>query len=83
MSDKQIIRRTETRLSHEAAIEIRRNPPRILNYAEAASFTTLSVRKLRQEVATGRIRARQSGKRILFRIEDLEEDLAGLPVVMS
>ena len=77
------IRKTETPLSAEAAIDIRRNPPRIMVYAEAAAFSTLSVRKLRQEVASGRIRARQSGKRILFRLEDLEEDLAAFPIVMQ
>ena len=75
------IRKTETPLPLELAYMIRANPPRIMVYAEAAAFSTFSVRKLREEVATGRIRARHSGKRILFRLEDLEEDLAAYPVV--
>ena len=74
------IRKTETPLPLELAYLIRANPPRILNYAEAAAVTTLSVRKLRQDVKAGRIRARQSGKRIFFRLEDLEEDLAAYPI---
>ena len=75
------IRKTETPLSADAALEIRRNPPRILNYAETSAFSTFSVRKVRQDVQAGKIRARQSGKRIFFRLEDLEEDLAAYPVV--
>ena len=72
------IRKTESPLGAEAAFEIRRNPPRNMNLAEAAAYVGVSPKKLRNDVRLRRIPAVRLGGRIIFRIEDVNRALEKL-----
>lgn len=59
--------------SHMMAI--RSNPPKNMNLLEAAAYLGISVRKLRYDIAEGRVKAVRFGRRIILRLKDLEEAL--------
>lgn len=59
----------------EAAELIRRNPPRNLSLQEAAWYLGFSKRKLRYEIAEGRIQAVRFGRRVILRLKDLDAAL--------
>lgn len=54
---------------------VRSNPPKNLNLKEAAAYLGISVRKLRYDIAEGRIKAVRFGRRIILRLKDLDEAL--------
>lgn len=58
---------------HIAAV--RSNPPRNMSLIEAAAYMGFSPRKLRYEIAEGRIKAVRFGRRVILRLKDLEEAL--------
>jgi len=75
------IRRTETRLEitdPEKAERIRRDPPARMTLAEAACYCGFSPRSLRQYVRNRSISRIKIGGRILFRREQLDNDLVRL-----
>jgi len=75
------IRRTETRLEitdPSKAERIRRDPPARMTLAEAACYCGFSPRSLRQYVRNRSISRIKIGGRILFRREQLDNDLIAL-----
>jgi excisionase family DNA binding protein len=54
---------------------VRSTPPRNMSLNEAAAYMGFSPRKLRYEIAEGRIRAVRFGRRVILRLKDLEEAL--------
>ena len=58
---------------HIAAV--RSNPPRNMSLIEAAAYMGFSPRKLRYEIAEGRIKAVRFGRRVILRLKDLDEAL--------
>lgn len=70
--EKNIIPKKEARSLIET---IRTTPPRNMRLKEAAVYIGISPRKLRYEIAEGRIKAVRFGRRIILRLKDLEEAL--------
>jgi excisionase family DNA binding protein len=56
----------------ERAERIRRDPPRIFTIQEASIYTTLSIRTLKYDIASRRLKVRRRGRRVIIRLEDLE-----------
>lgn len=54
---------------------VRSNPPLNMSLTEAAWYLGFSKRKLRYEIAEGRIKAVRFGRRVILRLKDLEEAL--------
>jgi excisionase family DNA binding protein len=80
-SSAKAIRRTETRLEitdPEKAERVRRDPPSRMTLAEAACYCGFSPRSLRQYVRNRAISRIKIGGRILFRREQLDNDLVRL-----
>lgn len=50
--------------------------PAALDYRAAAAFLSVSPTTLRRAVAAGELRATRVGRRVVFRVADLEEFLA-------
>jgi len=50
-------------------------PPAALDYRAAAAFLSVSPTTLRRAVAAGELRATRLGRRVVFRVADLEEFL--------
>jgi excisionase family DNA binding protein len=75
------IRRTETRYeitNPEDAEIIRRNPPAYMTLAEAACYCGFAPRTLRHYVKNGLIHMIKVGARVVFRREQLDNDLIRL-----
>ena len=78
---KSKLRRTETRLEisdPQRADRVRRDPPFRMTLAEAATYIGISPRTLRDHVRCRRISQVKLGGRIVFRREQLDNDLAKL-----
>jgi excisionase family DNA binding protein len=58
--------------SKNVGLDIRTNPPKIMNVAEAAMYVGISERYLRSLIADRNIKAARIGKRLVFRLVDLD-----------
>jgi excisionase family DNA binding protein len=56
-------------------LAVRSNPPRNMSIIEAAAYMGFSPRKLRYEIAEGRIKAVRFGRRVILRLKDLDDAL--------
>jgi excisionase family DNA binding protein len=54
-------------------IEIRQHPPKYLNVNEAALIACVSSRMVRAALSNGDLRSFRIGRRIIIRLEDLED----------
>jgi excisionase family DNA binding protein len=59
---------------------LRSNPPRVLDYEEASYYLTVSPRNLQSLVEQGKIPRVKIGRRVMFRLEDLDNTLRKLAV---
>jgi excisionase family DNA binding protein len=57
---------------HQGGSDIRTNPPKLLSVAEASLYIGISERYLRSLVADRHIPTARIGKRIVFRLVDLD-----------
>lgn len=81
---KPKIRRTESRLETTnplKAEQIRRDPPAIMTLAEAACYCGFSPRSLREYVQKGFVSKIKIGGRILFRREQIDNDLLKFEII--
>ncbi len=62
-----VTRTRRYRLPGDRATAIRSDPPAVMNLMEASAYLTCSPRKLREFVATHRIRHARVGAKIIFR----------------
>jgi excisionase family DNA binding protein len=80
---QRAIRRTEAPIDHldpVTAERIRRDPPKLLNIAEAATYLGVSARTIRDRIADRRLTCIRLGGRVLLRTTDLERDLERLTI---
>jgi excisionase family DNA binding protein len=57
---------------HQDGSDIRTNPPKLLSVAEASNYIGISERYLRSLIADRNIPTARIGKRIVFRLVDLD-----------
>jgi excisionase family DNA binding protein len=65
------------RLADTVASEIRRNPPVNLTVPEAAAYACCSPRKMRELIASRRVRSTRVGAKIVLRREWIDDFLGG------
>jgi hypothetical protein len=57
------------------AERLRRDPPQIMNQTEAAAYLSISPRKLWNETYARHVKAVRIGRRVLYRLQDLQQYL--------
>lgn len=59
--------------NNEESLSLRNTPPRYLSVSEAAEVACISVRKMREIIASRELRHARIGRWIMIRLEDLEK----------
>ena len=67
----------ERHMEEERVLEIRRNPPEVMDVAEVAAFLTVHTDTIRHDFAAGAMPGHKRGRRVLFLRDEIRAWLKG------